>query len=343
MNDLIRKNDEILLELKNVKKYYDISNSFLKNKSYLKAVDDISLRVRKGETIGIVGESGCGKSTLGNLIMQMLPLTEGQILFEGEDMSNLSANQLRKKRLDFQMIFQDPFSSLNPRMKVLDIIAEPLRTYRIAKGEELENKVYSLMDLVGLNKSQAYRYPHEFSGGQRQRIGIARALALNPKLIVCDEPISALDVSIQAQILNLLSNLQKKLGLTYIFIGHGIPAVKYISDRIAVMYMGKIVEIADKNEIVKNPKHPYTEALLSAIPVPDPKLRGNKKQTVIEGDVPNPVNPPSGCRFHTRCLYAEEKCKREEPQMKRLHSYHQFACHYPINHQGGKEFENGTA
>ncbi|MDQ0254759.1 peptide/nickel transport system ATP-binding protein [Evansella vedderi] len=320
-----------LLEIKGLKKYFDLSSGlFNKEKKFLKAVDGISLEVYPGETLGIVGESGCGKSTTGNVILRLLEATEGQIIFDGKDLSKLSKKEMREKRKDIQMIFQDPFSSLNPRMKVFDIIAEPLRSHKVAAGKELKNRVYELMEVVGISKSFANRYPHEFSGGQRQRIGIARALALKPKLIVCDEPVSALDVSIQSQILNLLSKLQKEFQLTYIFIAHGLPAIKHISDRVAVMYLGKIVELATKDQLFDSPMHPYTEGLLSSVPVPDPQIRDSKERIILEGDLPSPANPPLGCRFHTRCAYADDKCKTEEPQLVEERDGHFVMCHYPL-------------
>jgi peptide/nickel transport system ATP-binding protein len=327
-----KQEDEYLLEIRGLKKYFDLSEGwFSKKKQYLRAVDGIDFKVKAGETLGIVGESGCGKSTTGNVIMRLLEPTEGQIIFDGADFNQLSDKELRMKRKDIQMIFQDPFSSLNPRMRVFDIIAEPLRTHKIAKGKELEAQVYNLMKVVGLDQSYAKRFPHEFSGGQRQRIGIARALALKPKLIICDEPVSALDVSIQSQILNLLSKLQKEFNLTFIFIAHGLPAVKHISDRIAVMYLGKVVEIAKKEQLFTTPMHPYTEGLLAAVPIPDPTLRDNKKHILLEGDMPSPANPPSGCRFHTRCAYATEKCSIDEPQLIEKEEGHSVACHYPLS------------
>lgn len=327
-----------LLEVKGLKMAFDVTEKrFSKERDYLKAVDGVDFYVRRGETLGIVGESGCGKSTTGKLIMQLLEPTEGSILFEGVDLSELSQEEMRKKRKDLQMIFQDPYSSLNPRMRVFDIIAEPLLSHHVAKGKDLYDQVLELMDVVGLNKAHAYRFPHEFSGGQRQRIGIARALALKPKLIVCDEPVSALDVSIQSQILNLLAKLQQEYDLTYIFIAHGLPAVKHISDRIAVMYLGRIVEIADKEQLFKNTKHPYTEGLLSAVPIPDPELRHNKERIILKGDMPSPVNPPSGCTFRTRCMYATEKCSAIVPPLTEHEPGHFAACHYPLEKKNHKE------
>lgn len=323
--------EEYLVEVKGLKKYFDVSSGVLSgDKQYLKAVDGIDFNIRRGETLGIVGESGCGKSTTGNLVMNMLNPTEGNIFFEGEDIHSLSKKKMREIRKDIQMIFQDPFSSLNPRMRIFDIVAEPLITHKIAKGKALKRTVEELLDVVGLDPSYANRYPHEFSGGQRQRIGIARAIALRPKLIVCDEPVSALDVSIQSQILNLLDKLQKELHLTYIFIAHGLPAVKHISDHVAVMYLGRIVEITSKENLFKAPMHPYTEGLISAVPIPDPELRDKKEQIILEGDIPSPVDPPSGCHFRTRCPFATDKCKKLVPSLVEERPGHFVACHYPL-------------
>ncbi len=320
-----------LLEVRGLKKAFDISEGFLKRKKqFLYAVDGLDFYVDEGETLGIVGESGCGKSTTGNLIGQLLDATEGEILFEGVDLTKLKGEALRKKRADIQMVFQDPFSSLNPRMRVFDLIAEPLRTHKSLSKKELTERVGELMDLVGLNRAYVNRYPHEFSGGQRQRIGIARAISLNPKLIICDEPVSALDVSIQSQILNLLAKLQKELNLTFIFIGHGLPAVKHISDRIAVMYLGKIVELTTKEKLFLNPMHPYTEGLLSAVPVPDPTQRNLEEKKLLEGDIPSPANPPPGCNFHTRCPYAQEICSKQEPAFEEKSPGQFVACHFPL-------------
>lgn len=325
------KDMTVILSVRGLKKYFDVTEGWWKKeKQYLKAVDHISFDVNDGETLGIVGESGCGKSTTGNLIMQLLEKTEGEIIFQGVDLSTLSKQELRKKRAEMQMIFQDPFSSLNPRMKVFDIIAEPLLTHLNLSSERLKEEVLSLMDQVGLDRSYIHRYPHEFSGGQRQRIGIARAIALKPKLIICDEPVSALDVSIQSQILNLMSKLQKELRLTFIFIAHGLPAVKYISDKIAVMYLGKIVELTTKEKLFSKPLHPYTEGLLSAVPLPDPMLRNKKEGVILEGDIPSPTNIPSGCRFHPRCPHAQGKCKNEEPTFIAHEEEHYVACHFPL-------------
>ncbi|WP_096187113.1 ABC transporter ATP-binding protein [Evansella halocellulosilytica] len=322
---------ETLLELEGLKKYFDVTEGwFKKEREYLRAVDGIDLKVNRGETLGIVGESGCGKSTTGNLIMRLLEPTEGKVVFEGEDLTKLEGERLRQKRKDIQMIFQDPFSSLNPRMRVFELIAEPLRTHQTHKGEALKERVFELMDVVGLSREFSQRFPHEFSGGQRQRIGIARALALNPKLIVCDEPVSALDVSIQSQILNLLKRLQKQFDLTLVFIAHGLPAVKHISDRIAVMYLGKVVELTTRENLFSHPMHPYTEGLLTAVPVPDPEVRDTRERVILKGDIPSPVNPPSGCSFHTRCPFADEKCKQEVPEFRELKPDHYVACHYPL-------------
>ncbi|MFC4409537.1 ABC transporter ATP-binding protein [Chungangia koreensis] len=337
-------NEEVLLQVKDLKKYFELESGFLsKSKEFLKAVDGVAFEVKKGETLGIVGESGCGKSTTGNLIMNILEPTEGTIIFNGKNLTKLSKSELRQERKHIQMIFQDPFSSLNPRLKVFDLIAEPLIAHKLHRGKELKNRVKELLEIVGLRPEHANRYPHEFSGGQRQRIGIARALALNPKLIICDEPVSALDVSVQSQILNLIAKLQKEFGLTYIFIAHGLPAVKYISDRIAVMYLGKIVELGTKEQLFSKPLHPYTEGLLQAIPIPDPTLRKRGTRQVLEGDLPSPVNPPSGCRFHTRCPYATDLCKQETPELNAFEEGHSVACHYPLVSGKGilKNYDDG--
>lgn len=327
-----KRTDDYLLKVEGLKKYFPASTSlFGKTKQFLKAVDGVDFYVKKGETLGIVGESGCGKSTTGNTILRLLEPTEGNIIFEGKDITKLSDRDMQKIRKDIQMVFQDPFSSLNPRMRVFDIIAEPLRTHKVSKGKELEEQIYELMETVGLDRTYANRFPHEFSGGQRQRIGIARALALKPKLIICDEPVSALDVSIQAQILNLLLELQKKFDLTYIFIAHGIPAVKYISDRIAVMYMGEVVELASKEELFSHTMHPYTSGLISAVPVPDPTLRDRKNRVMLEDDLPDQMNMPQGCRFYSRCPFSKDKCKEEKPEFIEVKENHFVACHYPLS------------
>ena len=296
----------------------------------VKAVDGVSFEIREGETLGLVGESGCGKSTLGRLVTQLLPVTSGQIFFEGVDMTGLRGEKLRQMRKRMQMIFQDPFASLDPRMTVGDIIAEPLVNFGVARGSAKDQRVQELLRIVGLNPYFNNRYPHEFSGGQRQRIGIARALALNPRVIVCDEPISALDVSIQAQIINLLEALQREFNLTYLFIAHDLSVVRHISDRVMVMYLGKIVEVADSIEIYDNPKHPYTKALLSAIPVPDPRVESQRRLIELSGEIPSPVSPPSGCRFHTRCPIAEVPgvCSEQETPLEEKTKDHLAACHF---------------
>ncbi|HLO11649.1 MAG TPA: dipeptide ABC transporter ATP-binding protein [Pseudoneobacillus sp.] len=318
-----------LLEVRNLKQYYPIKKGILsRTVGHVKAVDGLSFHIYPGETLGLVGESGCGKSTTGRAIVQLEKPTEGEIVFDGKNITNFSTGEMRKIRTDLQIIFQDPYSSLNPRKRIGDLLNEPLLFHKLAKPSEVMKKVDDILEIVGLPKAYKSRYPHEFSGGQRQRIGIARALILNPKLIVCDEPVSALDVSIQAQVLNLLKDLQKEFQLTYLFIAHGLGAVKYISDRIAVMYLGNIVEIARTEEIFKNPKHPYTHALLSAYPVPNPHLRG-RQRVVLEGDVPNPSNPPKGCKFHTRCPFVQSKCREEAPML--VGDQHSFACHFPLN------------
>ncbi|WP_230498158.1 ABC transporter ATP-binding protein [Pseudoneobacillus rhizosphaerae] len=299
-----------------------------KNTTKVRAVDGLNFDVYQGETLGIVGESGCGKSTTGQLILGLLDATEGNIYFQNRDLAVLSQEELRKARRDLQVIFQDPYSSLNPRMTVEELIGEPLVVHKLASGKKLREEVIELMKLVGLGEHQLKRFPHEFSGGQRQRIGIARALALKPKVIVCDEAVSALDVSIQAQILNLLKKLQRELGLTYVFIAHGLPAVRHISDRIGVMYLGRMVELSDRDEIFEKPLHPYTQALLDSVPIPDPKLR--KEHQLIEGEIPNPSNPPSGCHFHPRCPYATDRCRQEDPEYREIMPKHFVACHHPL-------------
>lgn len=336
------KEKEPLLEVKGLKKYFISKKSvlFSYKQTTVRAVDGVDFFVNRGETLGIVGESGSGKSTTGQLILQLLKSTEGEVWFEGKDLTKLNKHEIRNIRKDIQIIFQDPFSSLNPRMTVGKLIGEPLKIHNDGKTkEEIKERVIELLEVVGLGKHHYNRYPHEFSGGQRQRIGIARALALNPKLIICDEPVSALDVSIQSQILNLLKKLQKEYNLTYIFIAHGLPAVKHISDRIGVMYLGKIVELADRDSLFKNTSHPYTEALLSAIPRSHP-LKETMRIKLI-GDLPNSANPPSGCNFHTRCPYATELCKEKEPELKEYLNGHYTACHYPLNNVNlYKENEN---
>jgi oligopeptide transport system ATP-binding protein len=325
---------EILLRADHVKKYFPIRYGLLIQREVARvhAVDDVSLELRAGETLGLVGESGCGKSTLARCIARLHELTSGTLSFEGADISKLSRRQLRPVRRDLQMVFQDPYASLNPRKRVGAIIADPLRVHRAGTREQIRSRVIELLELVGLSAEHVNRYPHEFSGGQRQRIGVARALALRPKLVIADEPVSALDVSIRAQVINLLDDLQDDLGLTYIFIAHDLGVVRHVSDRIAVMYLGKIVEISPAEELYQRPVHPYTEALLSAVPVPDPDLSAARQQIVLEGDVPSPISPPSGCRFHPRCRYATEICKTEEPTLVlRGSPGHLAACHHPLS------------
>jgi len=326
----VQTEEKVLLEVKGLKKHFVSKKGLFSNEqTTVRAVDGLNFYVKQGETLGIVGESGCGKSTTGQMILRLLEPSEGEIWFENQDLSKLNKTETRKIRRDLQIIFQDPFSSLNPRMTVGELIGEPLKVHKVySSRKEIKQKVIELLEVVGLGEHHYNRYPHEFSGGQRQRIGIARALALNPKLIVCDEPVSALDVSIQSQILNLLKDLQKKYNLTYIFIAHGLPAVKHISDRIAVMYLGKIVEIADRDSLFENTTHPYTEALLSAIPRPNPEFE--KKHIKLTGDLPSPANPPSGCHFHTRCPYATDLCKQKAPELTEHLPGHFAACHYPL-------------
>ncbi len=320
---------EVLIEVRDLKKYFPVRGSLLgSKKQVLKAVDGVTLSIYKGETLGLVGESGCGKTTVGRTILKLYAPTDGRIIFEGNDITDLNERQMRPYRKKMQIIFQDPYASLNPRMTVGDIIAESIDIHNIARGEERKAIIYDLLSKVGLNKEHANRYPHEFSGGQRQRIGIARALAVNPEFIVCDEPISALDVSIQAQIVNLLEDLQEELGLTYLFIAHDLSMVKHISNRIGVMYLGKLVELAPSDELYDRSLHPYTRALLSAIPVPDPDAAQQRKRIILEGDVPTPINPPSGCRFRTRCPIAREVCAQEEPVMRDYGGGHMVACHF---------------
>lgn len=316
-----------LLEINNLKKYFPVkAGVFKKTVAYVKAVDDISFFIKKGETLGLVGESGCGKSTAGATILRLLEATAGEVIFDGRDILSLNKGKLREIRKEMQIIFQDPYASLNPRMTVADIVGEPLDIHNLVKNkQEKYERVSQLMNNVGLTVEQMKRYPHEFSGGQRQRIGIARALAVNPKLIIADEPVSALDVSVQAQVINILQDLQQEYGLTYLFIAHDLSVVKHISDRVAVMYLGKIVEMTAKDEIYLNPLHPYTQSLLSAIPIPDPSFK--KERIILEGDVPSPVDPPTGCRFHPRCPKAIDLCSSKEPEFKDYGNGHYVACH----------------
>ncbi|AZN40811.1 ABC transporter ATP-binding protein [Paenibacillus albus] len=320
----MKTNNNMLIEVDQLKKYFDVGNGKL-----LKAVNDLSFGIREGETLGMVGESGCGKSTAGRTILRLYEPTAGAVNFKGQNIVKAKGSALKALRREMQMIFQDPYASLNPRWKVEDLIAEPIDIHGLANGsKDRKMQVERLLDRVGLRSEHASRYPHEFSGGQRQRIGIARALAVNPKFIVCDEPISALDVSIQAQVVNLLQDLQRDLGLTYLFIAHDLAMVKHISDRVAVMYLGKMVELAESEELYANPKHPYTKALMSAIPVPDPDVEETKERIVLTGDLPSPISPPSGCHFRTRCPFATEKCANEVPLFREVEPNHWAACHY---------------
>jgi len=322
--------EETLLDVRNLVMHFPLTKGIILQRKVgaVHAVDGVSFTIRRGETLGLVGESGCGKSTTGRAILQLYRPTSGQVLFEGQDLTRLGGEQLRRMRRKMQMIFQDPYASLNPRMTVGSIIAEPLEIHGLARGKEKQERVAELLRVVGLNPYFANRYPHEFSGGQRQRIGIARALAVNPSFIVCDEPISALDVSIQAQIINLLEELQDEFGLTYLFIAHDLSVVRHISDRVAVMYLGKIVELASRNELYENPLHPYTKALLSAVPIPDPTIERKRERIILTGDVPSPVNPPPACRFHTRCPLADTICREKEPEWREVTPGHWVACHF---------------
>lgn len=320
------KGSELLRVNGLVKHYPILGGVFLKEIASVKAVDDVSLTVGKGETLGLVGESGCGKTTLGRAILRLEEPTRGEVYFEGENILTYNPQQMRALRKSMQIIFQDPFSSLNPRKTVSQIIGEPLLIHGMKSRKKRDERVLYLLEVVGLRKEHMRRYPHQFSGGQRQRIGVARALALNPKLIVCDEAVSALDVSIQAQVINLLEELQDQFELTYLFISHDLSVVEHISNRVAVMYLGKIVELADAEELYHSPLHPYTIALLSASPIPDPEL--TRKRIILKGDVPSPINPPPGCRFHTRCLYAEDICMTEPPKFEEIRPRHYAACHF---------------
>ena len=313
---------EVLLECRHLKKYFDVPNGVLH------AVDDISFSLEKGKTLGVVGESGCGKSTLGRTILRLLPHTSGEVIFEGKDILQYSRGEMKELRKKMQIIFQDPSASLDPRMTVGEIIGEALDIHKLCSSKaERTDRIKELLGMVGLNTEHANRYPHEFSGGQQQRVGIARALAVKPEFIVCDEPISALDVSIQSQVVNMLEDMQQELGLTYLFIAHDLSVVRHISNRIGVMYLGSLVELAESYELNKNPLHPYTKTLLSAVPVPDPEVSRQRQRIVLEGDIPSPMHPPKGCRFHTRCPYATDKCKEAVPEFKEHAPGHWAACH----------------
>lgn len=322
------ENAEKLVEIKNLQMYFPVlAGLFRRQVGQVKAVDNISFYVKKGETLGLVGESGCGKTTTGRCILQLNKPTAGQIFFEGEDLTKTTKRTMRQKRKSLQVICQDPYSSLDPRQTAGSIIGEGLVIHGLARGKAYRDKIDELLSLVGLEPRMAVRYPHEFSGGQRQRLGIARALAVNPKFIVCDEPVSALDVSIQAQVIKLLERLKTELNLTYLFIAHDLSVVRYFSDRVAVMYLGKIVEITASDELYKNPCHPYTQALLSAVPIPNPRIDRQRKRILLSGDVPSPMNPPEGCRFSPRCGFAQKICQEKEPDLKEVNKEHWVACH----------------
>lgn len=327
-------NGNNLISLEDLKVYFDLGGGGFFDKitggsterRVVKAVDGVTFDIKAGETLGLVGESGCGKSTLGKALLRLTPITGGKAIYKGKDIAHLSDSEMREQRKNLQMIFQDPYASLNPRMTVGNIIGEPIRNFGLAQGKSVESMVQDLMETVGLSRRFIKRYPHEFSGGQRQRIGIARALALEPEFIVADEPISALDVSIQAQIMNLMDELQKEKNLTYLFISHDLRAVRHVADRVAVMYLGEIVELAEGKDIYAEPLHPYSKALISAVPVPDPEIEAKRQRVILTGDVPSPINPPSGCHFHTRCPYAIEECKKTEPKLVEIKSNHYASC-----------------
>ena len=324
----MERNGQPLISIHDLKVHFPLAGRslFSRSREVVKAVDGVTMDIYRGETLGLVGESGCGKTTLGRAILRLTNITSGQVLFRGHDLAHLSNSAMRDQRRHLQIIFQDPYASLNPRMTVGQIIGEPLETFQLARGEAKQQRVRELMGMVGLSARFVRRYPHEFSGGQRQRIGIARALAVDPDFIVADEPISALDVSIQAQIMNLLDQLRRQKNLTYLFISHDLRAIRHVSDRIAVMYLGRIVELADGKTVYSNPLMPYTRALISAVPVPDPKVEAKRRRIVLEGDVPSPINPPHGCRFHTRCSYAIEACRQVEPPLVQIKPNHFAAC-----------------
>jgi len=328
-----------LLRVEDLKVYFPIKSGLVIDRHVgdVKAVDGVTFDITRGETLGLVGESGCGKTTVGRTILRLYDPTEGRIIFEGNDIARLAQREMRKLRGRMQMVFQDPYSSLNPRQNVGNLIAEPLKIHSIASGDDARRRAEELLDIVGLPKASTARYPHEFSGGQRQRIGLARALALNPDLIVADEPVSALDVSIQAQMVNLLEELQEEFDLTYLFIAHDLAVVRHISDRIAVMYLGRIVEVASADELYASPRHPYTIALLSAVPIPDPEIESSRERILLKGDLPSPANPPPGCRFHTRCPFRQpERCDTEVPELRLLSDGHLAACHYAEEIKAGK-------
>ena len=320
----------VLIEVRNLEKYFPLGTGFggRSGAGAVKAVDDVSFDVHKGKTLGLVGESGCGKTTCGRTILQLYRPTSGEVMFEGKDLAKLRGKELRQVRCQLQMVFQDPYSSLNPRASVNEIISEPMKIHKLCPSNEYAERVSDLLNKVGLNPGFANRYPHEFSGGQRQRIAIARALALNPEFIVCDEPISALDVSIQAQIINLLEELQDEFNLTFLFISHDLSMVRHISHRVGVMYLGKLVEITERGQLYSNPLHPYTKALLSAVPVHDPEVESERKRIILEGDVPSPANPPRGCNFNTRCPVAKKRCFEEEPALRKISTNSWCACHF---------------
>jgi oligopeptide transport system ATP-binding protein len=324
-----------LVEAKDLYKYFPIYAGLTsRHVADVRAVDGVSFTIQEGETLGLVGESGSGKTTIGRLLLRLLPATNGEIDFEERNILTMNRGDIRRLRRSVQIIFQDPFASLNPRMSIGEIVGEPIRIHGLAKGKDVDDRVRELLGLVGLQPYHANRYPHEFSGGQRQRVGIARALAVQPRFIVCDEPVSALDVSIQAQVINLLEDLQEKFKLTYLFIAHDLSVVRHISTRVAVMYVGKIVELAYRDDLYENPLHPYTQALLSAIPIPDPAVEKRRKRIVLTGDIPSPVNPPPGCRFHTRCPLAFDRCKTEVPPLREYAPGHFAACHWVEEHDG---------
>jgi oligopeptide transport system ATP-binding protein len=326
-----KEKSEVLLSVKDLKMHFPIKGGLLgRTQGYVKAVDGVTFDILKGETFGLVGESGCGKSTTGRALLRLLEATSGSVRFDGKDIFALSETELRTARREMQLIFQDPFSSLNPRLSVGETLDRVLKIHGLGTKEERENRIKEILELVGLTSFHMRRYPHEFSGGQRQRIGIARALTLNPKLIVLDEPVSALDVSIQSQVINLLEDLQEQLGLTYLFVSHGLNIVRHISDRVGVMYLGKMVELADSDTLFEAPKHPYTQALMSANPIANPRLR-DKPKIILQGDVPSPINPPSGCYFHTRCPYAQPKCREEAPEYVKTGENQFLACHFPLS------------